>query len=184
MSLQHALLALLARDEPRHGYELKRRFDRLLSPGRPIPYGQVYAALARLEQDRRIVGQHADQSGGPERIGYRITRLGREALERWLSEPVEPQPRLQAELFTKVVTAILAGRPISTLLDRQQLAHLDRMRELTELRERAPIDVALLADYALFHLEADLRWIELTAARTDGLQQQVAAGALDVGLAQ
>jgi hypothetical protein len=35
--------------------------------------------------------------------------------------------------------------------------------------------VALLADYALFHLEADLRWLELTAARVDELRQTVLA---------
>jgi hypothetical protein len=43
------------------------------------------------------------------------------------------------------------------------------MRELTTIRRGATLPVALLADYALFHLEADLRWIELTAARADEL---------------
>jgi hypothetical protein len=33
---------------------------------------------------------------------------------------------------------------------------------------------ALLADYATFHLEADLRWLELTAARIDDLRDHVA----------
>ena len=42
----------------------------------------------------------------------------------------------------------------------------DRKRyAITELRRSAgPLD-ALLADHALFHLEADLRWIDLTEAR-------------------
>ncbi len=31
------------------------------------------------------------------------------------------------------------------------------------------LPIALLADYALFHLEADLRWIEVTAARAGDL---------------
>jgi hypothetical protein len=31
--------------------------------------------------------------------------------------------------------------------------------------------IALLADYALFHLEADLRWLDLTAARVDDLRR-------------
>ena len=44
------------------------------------------------------------------------------------------------------------------------------MRELTELRRAAPLPTALLADYALFHLEADLRWLEMTAARVDELR--------------
>jgi hypothetical protein len=33
---------------------------------------------------------------------------------------------------------------------------------------------ALLADHGLFHLEADLRWIDLTAARLAALAEQVA----------
>ena len=32
---------------------------------------------------------------------------------------------------------------------------------------------ALLADYGLYHLEADLRWIDHTAARLDTLAQAV-----------
>jgi hypothetical protein len=31
----------------------------------------------------------------------------------------------------------------------------------------------LRADYGLFHLEADLRWIDMTAARLDALAQEV-----------
>src|SRR6187397_436702 len=46
-------------------------------------------------------------------------------------------------------------------------AHLERMRELTAVRRTSPVPIALLADYALFHLEADLRWLDLTAARVD-----------------
>jgi hypothetical protein len=51
------------------------------------------------------------------------------------------------------------------------------MRELTELKRSSGsgdglVD-ALLADHALFHLEADLRWIELTSARLDALAKQV-----------
>ena len=41
------------------------------------------------------------------------------------------------------------------------------------MRRGAALPIALLADYALFHLEADLRWIELTAARADELGRQI-----------
>jgi len=47
------------------------------------------------------------------------------------------------------------------------------MRELTALRRTSTLPVALLADYALFHLEADLRWLELTAARVDELRRNL-----------
>ena len=44
-------------------------------------------------------------------------------------------------------------------------------------RRKAAGDLAeqLICDHALFHLEADLRWLELTAARLDGLAQEVAS---------
>ena len=38
------------------------------------------------------------------------------------------------------------------------------MRQLTELKRTGTSIDALLADHGLFHLEADLRWIDLTAA--------------------
>ena len=47
------------------------------------------------------------------------------------------------------------------------------MRELTELKRTGSLVDALLADHALFHLEADLRWIELTGARLDSLAKVV-----------
>jgi hypothetical protein len=47
------------------------------------------------------------------------------------------------------------------------------MRELTELkRDGEPLDV-LLADHALYRLEADLRWIDHAAARLDLLSRAV-----------
>jgi hypothetical protein len=47
------------------------------------------------------------------------------------------------------------------------------MRELTELKRMgSPID-ALLADHGLFHLEADLRWMDLASARLSALAEVV-----------
>jgi DNA-binding PadR family transcriptional regulator len=172
VSVQHALLGLLAA-EPRHGYELKRQFDRVFSPDRPLPFGQVYASLARLERDRRVVIDSVERMEGPDRKRYLITDEGRDALVKWLSQPLDPEPHLQSELYSKVVLAILLGRPLDQLLDAQRRAHLQRMRQLTVLRRTAPLATALLADYATFHLEADLRWIEMTSARVDDLRTQL-----------
>jgi hypothetical protein len=47
------------------------------------------------------------------------------------------------------------------------------MRDLTAMRKAGPLSKALLADYGLFHLDADLRWIELTSARLDQLRAEV-----------
>jgi len=47
------------------------------------------------------------------------------------------------------------------------------MRELTEIKRTGGLVDALLADHGLFHLEADLRWIETTVARLDALAKEV-----------
>jgi hypothetical protein len=96
-------------------------------------------------------------------------------LDRWLAEAEAPEPHLQTVLFAKVVLALTSGRDAHRFLDTQRAAHLARMRQLTEVRRTSPLTQSLLADYALFHLEADLRWLELTTARLDELAQQVAS---------
>jgi hypothetical protein len=47
------------------------------------------------------------------------------------------------------------------------------MRELTTLKSEGGMLDTYLADYGLFHLEADLRWIDMTAARLDTLAEEV-----------
>jgi len=47
------------------------------------------------------------------------------------------------------------------------------MQELTEVKRAGPLVDTLLADHALFHLEADLRWIDLTSARLADLAEAV-----------
>jgi hypothetical protein len=94
-------------------------------------------------------------------------------VDAWLAETAEPEPHLQAVLFTKVILALLLGRSAEDYLDAQRAAHLQRMRELTTLKHAGgPLDT-YLADYGLFHLEADLRWIDMTAARLETLAAEV-----------
>jgi DNA-binding PadR family transcriptional regulator len=160
-----ALLGLLER-EPSHGYDLKRDYDTYFGRGKPLPFGQVYATLARLARDGKVLVGEPEPGAGPERKRYVITENGVTEVESWLAEPVEPEPHLQTVLFAKVVLALMTGRSAEDYLDTQRAAHLQRMRELTELKRRGgPID-ALLADHGLFHLEADLRWIEPRARRS------------------
>ena len=47
------------------------------------------------------------------------------------------------------------------------------MRELTELKRTGGLLDVLLADYGLFHLEGDLRWIDMTVARLGALAEEV-----------
>jgi DNA-binding PadR family transcriptional regulator len=172
MSVPFALLGLLER-EPSHGYDLKRDYDTYFGRGKPLPFGQVYSTLARLTRDGKVMAAETEPGAGPDRKRYVITEHGVSEIETWLTEPVEPEPHLQSVLFVKVVLALMSGRSAEHYLDVQRAAHLARMRELTELKRTGELVDALLADHGLFHLEADLRWIDMTAARLSALAEAV-----------
>jgi DNA-binding PadR family transcriptional regulator len=174
MSVPLTLLGLLE-SEPRHGYDLKRDYDTYFGRGKPLPFGQVYSTLSRLARDGKVVISEVGPGDGPDRKQYVITERGATEVEAWLTEPVAPEPHLQTVLFSKVVLALMLGRNAAAYLDTQRAAHLQRMRELTDIKRGGPLVDALLADHGLFHLEADLRWIELTVSRLDALADQVRA---------
>lgn len=168
----HGLLGLLE-EHPKHGYELRRSFDERLSGGRPLRSGQVYSTLGRLERDGRVNEVGEEQGPGPERRLYAITKAGIAELERWLSTPEAPEPYLQSIVYAKVVVALSSGRSAQAVLDAQRDQHVATMRELTREKERADIAGVIRADFALMHLDADIRWIDLTVARLARLGKEL-----------
>ena len=75
MSVPLTLLGLLER-EPSHGYDLKRDYDTYFGRGKPLPYGQVYATLARLARDGKAVAGEAEP--GIPAGDYHLGALGQE----------------------------------------------------------------------------------------------------------
>jgi DNA-binding PadR family transcriptional regulator len=172
MSVGQTFLGLLEAG-PRHGYDLKRSYDERFGQDRPLHFGQVYSTLSRLLRDGLIEVDAVEPGGGPERKRYAITAAGVTDVQRWLSTPEKPEPYLQSVLYAKVVLALLTGRPAEELLDTQRAEHLRLMRELTRRKRDGDLAEQLICDHALFHLDADLRWLELTAARLAELARQV-----------
>ncbi|MGW0781822.1 PadR family transcriptional regulator [Streptomyces sp. NPDC002913] len=186
MSSRHVLLGLLAAG-PSHGYDLKRQYDARFPQARPLAYGQVYTTLQRLVRDGLAAVDGTGSNGGPERTFYRSTAEGARELDRWAEEITAPAPFVTNEIFTKVVVSILvAAAPAqpgrdgqkpdaAAHLRAQRAAHMERMRELTALKTApgADLSTVLSADYALVHLDADVRWMTTTAARIDTLTAEV-----------
>jgi DNA-binding PadR family transcriptional regulator len=172
MDVPVTLLGLLER-EPCHGYDLKRDYDRYFGRRRPLPFGQVYATLGRLVRDGKVTPGEAEAGDGPDRKRYAITTAGKSDVEAWLAEPTGAEPYVQTVIFAKVVLALMLGRPAERYLDAQRSSHLERRKELTELKRAGTTVDALLADYGLFHLEADLRWIDITEARLPALAEEI-----------
>jgi len=172
MSASYALLGILGK-QPSYGYDLKKDYDFFYGKEKPLAFGQVYATLSRLLRDKKITVDTTEQVAGPERKLYAITDLGRKELESWLATPEKLHPGTQTVLFIKVVTSILLDKNPDTYLDAQRTAHIDRMRQLTEVRRNGDLAQSLQADYAIFHLEADLRWIDVTSARLQNLKKEI-----------
>ena len=165
MSTAHVLLGILAAG-PAHGYDLKREHDARLPGAKPLAYGQVYATLARLERDGQIEVATTENDGGPERTVYAIAGPGEEALLDWLATPEAPGPYAAEELVRKTVTALRLHRDARPFLSAQRALHLDRMRGLVaEQRAAVDVEARIALDHTIFHLDADLRWLDTAASR-------------------
>ncbi|EYT55630.1 PadR family transcriptional regulator [Kocuria rosea] len=166
------LLGLLRR-EPSYGYDLKHAYDRYFGSQKPLAFGQVYSTLARMIRDELIRALGEEPGAGPDRKKYEITPAGQQRVEQWLHTPDVPSPTLQSELFAKTVIALLIEDDAQRLLDVQRAEHMARMRELTRLKREGDLLQVLMCDHGLFHIEADLRWIELTGARLTHLKKEL-----------
>ncbi|MGO1948007.1 MAG: PadR family transcriptional regulator [Mycobacteriaceae bacterium] len=167
-----ALLGLLG-TEPSYGYDLKHGYDRWFGAQKPLAFGQVYATLARLVKHGSIVLLGDEAGEGPERKRYDITPQGRSRVDDWLLTPETPSESMQSNLFARTVIAIMLEQNVNRLLDLQRQEHMRRMRELTRQKQGSDLATVLLCDHALFHIDADLRWIDLTTDRLEDLREQV-----------
>lgn len=179
METQYVLLGFLEQ-EPNYGYELKKIYDKFFAKQKPVLSGQIYATLARLKRDGKVkemkmltAAKAQEPSGGPERIKYQITQLGLTRFEEWLEMPEAPAETLQITLYIKTVLALIRNGDAAGFLNKQRHAHIERMRELTRKRNQVALKNKMLIDYAIFHMEADLRWIDMTESRLLSLGKEI-----------
>jgi PadR family transcriptional regulator PadR len=97
-SIEYCVLALLE-TEDRYGFDITRE---LASAGGLVTSeGTVYPLLTRLRNDGLVDTYWRDSAEGPQRRYYRITKVGRQALESFIA---------QWKPFRDAVDAILARR--------------------------------------------------------------------------
>ncbi len=177
MSVRYALLGLLHR-KPRHGYELRAAFEAVVGGAQTwdVKPAQVYATLARLEESGWIEQVNRERQDGPEKRIYALTLLGEQALEAWFQEGVPPGHQ-RDEFFVKLMTALASEQ-----VDPQQVIQIQRaflfqeMHAATQVRDsydpQTELAQILLLDKAIMHLEADLRWLDITETRLEEVQRQ------------
>jgi len=170
MSVKYALLGILSESE-RHGYDLKEAFDERVGDFWALNFGQIYSTLDRLEREGLVEWRAEQQERRPDRKIYRITPRGKQELEEWLRLPVTRPRALRDELFIKLVFLQPTDpQAILELIEKQKDIYVRHMRKLTqrkvELQKRPDrrelLVTELLIDAALFHAEADVRWLGLS----------------------
>jgi DNA-binding PadR family transcriptional regulator len=165
MSVSRVLLGILA-EGPAHGYDIKRAHDRSFPGARPMAFGQVYAALAKLEKEGLVEVIEKRREAGPDRMTYAITGAGRAVLAEWLSATEPAGPYSADDLVRKTVTALRLDRDAAGFLAAQRQVHLAALKQLLTLQSSTDDVAARIAiDHAVEHLDADLRWLETAAAR-------------------
>ncbi|MDX9993234.1 MAG: PadR family transcriptional regulator [Anaerolineales bacterium] len=178
MSIRHALLGLLAQN-PRHGYELRAAFEALVGGAEAwdVKPAQIYTTLDRLNE-AGLVQLASDLGHGeePSRRVYALTEAGRQALQEWFASVVDTRHQ-RDEFFVKLMVALFSGEGSPEHIIRIQRGHLYReMHTLTALRDgydaQAGMAQILLLDKAIMHLEADLRWMDITEMRIEAIKGQ------------
>lgn len=173
MSVKFALLGILAEGE-RHGYDLKHAFDERVGEFWSLNYGQIYTTLDRLEREELVERRDEPQANRPDRKIYRATTKGRRELDAWLTRPVARARALRDDLFVKLA---FRGRadlaPVLDLVAQQKQVYLAHLKRLTQRKaeigkrpgREARLIPELLIDAALFHAEADVRWLSRAAQK-------------------
>ncbi|MFG2721215.1 PadR family transcriptional regulator [Streptomyces sp. NPDC048416] len=147
MALEHAILVSLL-EKPGSGYELARRFERSIGYFWTATHQQIYRVLKRMESDGWIDALEVAQHNRPDKKEYSVAGPGRDALARWLHEPIEPES-VRHELAVKIRGAAFDD-PAALLreVERHRRAHADRLarylagerRDFIEAENPDPLD--------------------------------------------
>jgi len=178
MSVRFAILGLLAQ-HPRHGYDLHSAFEAVVGddPGWDVKPAQVYSTLNRLEESG-LVRRVSDLGEGdePGRRIYEITDEGNHALQEWFSCSVASEYQ-RDEFFIKLMAALVSGQADPVRLIQTQRSHLfQELHNAITQREgydpHSELVQILRLDKTIMHLEAELRWLEMTEQRLEAVKEQ------------
>jgi DNA-binding PadR family transcriptional regulator len=156
-----AVLALLAIEGERSGYDLLRLVQSAIAHVWSPAHSGLYAVLPRLARDGLASRRLVSQSSRPDKQLYRISKQGRAALAAWL-ETIEPGAR--DTLFLKLFVGGLTTPEV--LLAQLEQFRADTEAQLRRLREIEPTNTGHGHDwfhrhvlvYGIERAELDLAW--------------------------
>jgi len=133
MALKHTLLAFLTR-ESLSGYEIAKEFDEGFgSCFWKASQQQIYAELAKLEQQGDITYEAIPQSGRLDKKIYTLTEQGQAALIAWLMQPTEPTPIREDLGVIGLGGHLVPPEGILREIERRRQLHADKLVHMQRL---------------------------------------------------
>lgn len=137
---------------------------------------QVYTTLERLELAGMVERQGPAGRNVAGKGIYSVTQAGRAALKEWFAKGADSR-HVQDEFFVKLAVCIASGEAEPAALIQTQRVHvLRQLHDATAVRDsfdpRTEMAQILLMDKAMMHLEADLRWLDITEQRLEEVRKQ------------
>ena len=138
MSLRFAVLGLLAL-KPASGYDIKRTIDRSIHFIWNVTGPQVYNTLRALRDEGLIESRRVPQAGKPDKQVHSVTPAGKDALARFVNEPIGASITRDEVLlrifFSNFADEALAMRELDAYLGR--ICHERAALEAVEARVEA-----------------------------------------------
>jgi PadR family transcriptional regulator, regulatory protein AphA len=166
---EHSLLGLLASADPAgiHGYDLARAFsDGALGEIIRLEPGMLYHHLKKLDRYELITTEIEPQADRPDRQIHTLTPRGRDALDRWLREPVRATRQIRLDFLLKLFfTRRLTPDRLSSLVGQQRAVLADLLQSLEAQMGASPAgdddtELGMVLRLRLAQTEAALAWID------------------------
>jgi DNA-binding PadR family transcriptional regulator len=178
---RYAILGLLLRHGPSHGYELAARFGELFGPGWQINRGQIYDMLGTIEEKGWVECRAGTQGRRRVRL-YQPTGAGERAFAEWLGDcAADCQPRREALWLKLVLAGPQNARLLLESLAIQEQACVDRLRTYAEDARTTPAGAsewetlarAMIDEATTAQLHGELEWLSKMRRRIECLPDRL-----------
>jgi len=135
MTLKHTILAFLSR-QPLSGYDVTKEFTEGFGGCFwKASQQQVYAELAKLEQQGRVTYEAIPQAGRLDKKIYSITTEGQKDLVDWLSQPTEPTAIREDLGVMGLAGHLIPSQVVFREIERRQKLHTEMAQHLKKMDE-------------------------------------------------
>jgi len=156
----------LLQEGPKHGYEIKKEIDGVVSQFTGIDLKSIYYPLKRLEE-KGMVSKSVRRAGRrPERYIYKITKKGKEEFAKLLNKNflIIQRPYLNIDLslyFLQYVDPKVVKRRLENRLNGlRRIKAWAEERERTLQREKALYHMIAITEHSLEIVKSEIRFTE------------------------